>query len=151
MTDRTEKTENFTDEERQAMKDRAKETRAARTRKKKDPEAIRREGEQELLGKLADLPDDEREIGEALHKLVSETAPELVPRTYYGMPAWAKDGKVLCFYQPASKFKVRYGTFGFETNSNLDDGHVWPTSFAVTKLDEDGLAFFADLVRRAVS
>lgn len=74
-----------------------------------------------------------------------------MPRTYYGMPAWGKDGKVLCFFQPAAKFKVRYATFGFETNSNLDDGNVWPTAFAVTKLGDEERAFFAELVRRAAS
>lgn len=149
--DRAADNQNFTDEERQAMKDRAKETRTARSRKKKDPEEIRREGEEELLGKLAELPDDDRVLGEALHRLVSENAPSLVPRTYYGMPAWAKDGKVLCFFQPASKFKVRYATFGFETQATLDDGNIWPTSFAVTKLDKADLDFFAELVRRAVA
>lgn len=149
--DRTKENQNFTDEERQAMKDRAKETRTARSRKKKDPEEARREGEQELLAKLAELPDDDRVIGEALHELVSQTAPQLVPRTYYGMPAWAKDGKVLCFFQPASKFKVRYGTFGFETPATLDDGNIWPTSYAVTRLEKADLEFFADLVRRATA
>ncbi len=147
---RTDENENFTDEERQAMKDRVKETRTARSRKKKTPEEARAEGEAELRAKLDELDGSDRELGEALHRLVTENAPSLVPRTYYGMPAWAKDGKVLCFFQPASKFKVRYATFGFETGANLDDGNVWPTSFAVTKLDADDLAFLADLVRRAV-
>ncbi len=149
--DRTEETTNFTAEERQAMKDRAKETRAARSRKKKDPEEIRREGEAEVRAKLAELPDADRELGERLHAMVTETAPHLVPRTYYGMPAWGKDGKVLCFFQPASKFKVRYATFGFETIANLDDGNIWPTSYAVTKLDDDDVAFLAELVRRAAN
>ena len=148
---RTDANENFTDEERQAMKDRAKETRTARSRKKKTPEEARAEGEAELRAKLDELSGDDREIGEALHRLVSENAPELVPRTYYGMPAWAKDGKVLCFFQPASKFKVRYATFGFETGAGLDDGNVWPTSFAVTKLDAADLDFLAGVIRRAVS
>lgn len=107
---RTDDNENFTDEERQAMKDRAKETRTARSRKKKTPEEARAEGEAELRAKLDELTGSDREIGEALHALVTENAPTLVPRTYYGMPAWAKDGKVLCFFQPASKFKVRYAT-----------------------------------------
>ncbi|WP_309127169.1 DUF1801 domain-containing protein [Microbacterium sp.] len=144
-------TANFTAEEREAMKAAASEKRTARSRAKKDPETVRREGEAELLGKLAELSGDDREIGEALHKLVTENAPHLIPRTYYGMPAWGKDGKVLCFFQPASKFKVRYATFGFETISNLNDGNVWPTSFAVTKLGEKDLAFLAELVRRAAS
>ena len=148
---RTDANENFTDEERQAMKDRAKETRTARSRKKKTPEEARAEGEAELRAKLDELSGDDREIGEALHRLVTENAPDLVPRTYYGMPAWAKDGKVLCFFQPASKFKVRYATFGFETGAALDDGNVWPTSFAVTKLDAADLDFLAGVIRRAVS
>ena len=150
MAGKTE-TQNFTDEERQAMKDRAKESRTARSRAKKDPETLRREGEDDLLQKIAELPEEDRVLAEALHKLVSENAPHLMPRTYYGMPAWGKDGKVLCFFQPASKFKVRYGTFGFETPAALDDGNVWPTSFAVTRLDKADLEFFSELVRRAAS
>ncbi len=148
---RTDENENFTDEERQAMKDRAKETRTARSRKKKTPEEARAEGEAELRAKLDELTGSDREIGEALHALVTENAPSLVPRTYYGMPAWAKDGKVLCFFQPASKFKVRYATFGFETGAALDEGNVWPTSFAITTLEAADLDFLAGLVRRAVS
>jgi uncharacterized protein YdhG (YjbR/CyaY superfamily) len=147
---RTDDNENFTEEERQAMKDRAKETRTARSRKKKTPEEVRAEGEAELRAKLDELSGDDRAIGEALHRLVTENAPSLIPRTYYGMPAWAKDGKVLCFFQPASKFKVRYATFGFETGAALDDGNVWPTSFAVTKLDAADETFFAEVIRRAV-
>ena len=147
---RTDDNENFTEEERQAMKDRAKETRTARSRKKKTPEEVRAEGEAELRAKLDELSGDDRAIGEALHRLVTENAPSLIPRTYYGMPAWAKDGKVLCFFQPASKFKVRYATFGFETGAALDDGNVWPTSFAVTKLDAADEKFFAEVIRRAV-
>ncbi|MDQ0614615.1 uncharacterized protein YdhG (YjbR/CyaY superfamily) [Microbacterium sp. W4I4] len=145
------KTANFTDVELAAMKETAAERRTARSRSKKDPEQIRREGEEELLGKLAELSDDDRELGEALHKLVTETAPHLVPRTYYGMPAWGKDGKVLCFFQAASKFKVRYATFGFDPTAALDDGNVWPTSFAVTKLGAKELDFLGELIRRAAS
>ncbi|MFD5214114.1 iron chaperone [Microbacterium sp. NPDC058345] len=148
---KTGETANFTAEEREAMKAAASEKRTARSRAKKDPEQVRREGEAEVLAKIAELSGSDKEIAEALHELVGENAPHLVPRTYYGMPAWGKDGKVLCFFQPASKFKVRYATFGFETNANLDDGDVWPTSFAVTKLGEKERAFFADLVRRAAS
>lgn len=148
---RTEDNTNFTDEERQAMKDRAKETKTARSRKKKTPEEARAEGEAELRAKLDELTGSDRELGEALHELVSENAPELMPRTYYGMPAWAKDGKVLCFFQPATKFKVRYATFGFETGASLDDGNVWPTSFAVTKLDAADREFLAALIRQAAA
>ena len=148
---RTDDNENFTEEERQAMKDRAKETRTARSRKKKTPEEVRAEGEAELRAKLDELSGDDRAIGEALHRLVTENAPSLIPRTYYGMPAWAKDGKVLCFFQASSKFKVRYCTFGFEQPANLDDGNMWPTSYAITALSEADEQRLADLVTQAVS
>ncbi|WP_353112452.1 DUF1801 domain-containing protein [Microbacterium sp.] len=151
MADRTADNGNFTAEERAAMKDRAKETRAARSRTKKSPEEVYAEGLAEIETKIAELPDADRTIVEQLHALVLEHAPHLVPRTYYGMPAWAKDGKVLCFFQPASKFKVRYATFGFETPANLDDGRIWPTSYAVTELGPEEREFFAALVRRAAS
>lgn len=146
------RTEIFSDEERAAMKEKVRESRATRSRAKKDPVEVRREGEAEVRGKLAEMPDDDRALGEALHALVTEVAPHLVPRTYYGMPAYAdEDGKVVCFFKPRSKFKVRYATFEFDQAANLDDGPVWPTSFAVTRLGDDELAFFADLVRRAAS
>jgi len=141
--------EGFSAEERAAMKERAKEVRTKRSRKKVDPETARAEGEAELLAKIAELPADDRVLAEKLHAMVSENAPHLVPRTYYGMPAWGKDGKVLCFFQPKSKFKVRYGTFGFEQPAALDDGIVWPTAYAVTDLDDAALEFLAALVRRA--
>jgi uncharacterized protein YdhG (YjbR/CyaY superfamily) len=147
----SEKEENFTAEEREAMKARVAEAKTARSRKKKTPEEVRAEGEQEILAKIAELPDADRALAEKLHALVSENAPHLVPRTYYGMPAWGKDGKVLCFFQPASKFKVRYGTFGFETISNLDEGTVWPTAYAVTDLTKKDLAFLAERIRQAAS
>ncbi|MFB7249554.1 iron chaperone [Microbacterium sp. NPDC056234] len=144
-------TKNFTDEEREAMKAAAAEKKTARSRAKKTPEQARAEGEAEVLAKIAELPEPDRTLATKLHELVSENAPHLVPRTYYGMPAWGKDGKVLCFFQPASKFKVRYGTFGFETNSNLDDGTVWPTSYAVTDLTDADLTFLAERIRLAAS
>ncbi|WP_243228412.1 iron chaperone [Microbacterium sp. CIAB417] len=144
-------TKNFTDEEREAMKAAAAEKKTARSRAKKTPEQARAEGEAEVLAKIAELPEPDKALAEKLHALVSENAPHLVPRTYYGMPAWGKDGKVLCFFQPASKFKVRYGTFGFETIANLDEGTVWPTSYAVTDLTEDDLAFLAERIRQAAS
>lgn len=135
-------TDTFTAEERAAMKERAKELKAAK-RTKADPL-------QELLEKIAALPDDDRRLAERIHQIVTDTAPQLTPRTYYGMPAWAKDGKVLCFFQPASKFKVRYGTLGFETTAALDDGAMWPTSFAVTEIGPQEEQRIRDLVRRAV-
>lgn len=144
-------TKNFTDEEREAMKAAASEKKTARSRAKKTPEQARAEGEAEVLAKIADLPEPDKTLATKLHALVTENAPHLVPRTYYGMPAWGKDGKVLCFFQPASKFKVRYGTFGFETNSNLDDGTVWPTSYAVTDLTDADLTFLAERIRLAAS
>lgn len=144
-------TKNFTDEEREAMKAAAAEKKTARSRAKKTPEQARAEGEAEVRAKIAELPEPDRTLATKLHELVSENAPHLVPRTYYGMPAWGKDGKVLCFFQPASKFKVRYGTFGFETNSNLDDGTVWPTSYAVTDLTDADLTFLAERIRLAAS
>lgn len=142
---------NFTAEEREAMKDRVQEAKSARSRKKKDPATVRPEGEAEVLAKIAELPEEDRVLAEKLHALVSENAPALVPRTYYGMPAWGKDGKVLCFFQQKSKFKVRYATFGFEAVANLDDGTLWPTSYAVTGLTDADLEFLAERVRQAAS
>ncbi|RUQ06072.1 MULTISPECIES: hypothetical protein [Microbacterium] len=142
---------NFTAEEREAMQAAAKEARTRRSRAKKSPEELRAAGEADLKQAVAKLTDEDKLLAEKLHELVSEVAPELVPRTYYGMPAWGRDGKVLCFFQPASKFKVRYGTFGFEPISNLDDGTVWPTAYAVTALTEKDLEFLAGRIRQAIS
>lgn len=148
----TEKTVNFTDDERAAMKARTKEVRTARSRAKKSPEEVYAEGLAEVQEKLAGLPDEDRMLGEQLHALVTENAPHLVPRTYYGMPAWANAaGKVVCFFKPKSKFKVRYATFEFDTAAALDDGDVWPVSFAVTRLGDADRELFAALVRRAAS
>ena len=144
---RTEDTESWTDAERDAMKERAKELKA---QSRRSPEQERAEGEQELLGKIADMPEADRAIAQRLHEIVSATAPALTPRTYYGMPAWAKDGKVLCFYQPAAKFKARYGTFGFNDDALLDDGDQWATSWAIRKLTPAGERAIADLVKKAV-
>ncbi|MFJ4172542.1 iron chaperone [Microbacterium sp. NPDC089696] len=146
-----EKETGFSAEEREAMKAAADDKKKARSRAKKSPEEVRAEGEADLKASLAKLSDADRAIAEGLHDLVSEVAPELVPRTYYGMPAWAKDGKVLCFFQPASKFKTRYGTFGFEQPANLDDGTLWPTAYAVLELDAANREFLAERVRAAVS
>lgn len=149
---KTDKTVVFSDEERAAMKAASAERRTARSRGKKDPAEVRREGEAEVLAKLAEMPDDDRTLGEALHAMVAEAAPHLVPRTYYGMPAYANEaGKVVCFYKPSSKFKVRYSTFEFEQAANLDDGAVWPTAYAVTALGDEEIAFLAERVRRAAS
>jgi uncharacterized protein YdhG (YjbR/CyaY superfamily) len=129
----------FTDEERAAMKDRAKEVRRG---KKKD-------GAADLLEKIAELEGADRVMAERLHELITEHVPELAPRTYYGMPAWAKDGKVLCFFQPALKFKTRYATFGFNDNAMLDDGEMWPAAYALTELTPTGERTIVDLVKRA--
>jgi uncharacterized protein YdhG (YjbR/CyaY superfamily) len=140
---------NFTAEERDAMKAAAAEKKTARSRAKKTPEEARAEGEADLQAAIAKLSDDDRVIAEGLHALVFEAAPHLVPRTYYGMPAWGKDGKVLCFFQPASKFKTRYSTFGFEQPAQLDDGTMWPVAYAVLELDEANRSFLAERIRLA--
>lgn len=142
---------NFTAEEREAMKAAAAEKKTARSRAKKSPEEVRAEGEADIKAAIDKLSDADRVIASGLHALVSEVAPQLVPRTYYGMPAWGKDGKVLCFFQPASKFKTRYGTFGFEQPANLDDGTLWPTAYAVLELDDANRTFLAERIRLAVS
>jgi len=142
---------NFSAEEREAMQAAAKEARTRRSRAKKSPEELRAAGEADIKEAIDKLVAEDQVLANKLHTLVSEVAPDLVPRTYYGMPAWGRDGKVLCFFQPASKFKVRYGTFGFEPISNLDDGTVWPTAYAVTDLTEADLEFLADRIRQAIS
>lgn len=145
-------TANFSKEERDAMKAAAAERRTTRARGKKDPDEIRREGEADVLAKIADMPDDDRALGEKLHALVSQVAPHLFPRTYYGMPAYANSaGKVVCFYKPRSKFKVRYSTFEFDQAANLDDGAIWPTAYAVIELGDEQLAFLGERVRVAAS
>ena len=146
-----EKEKNFSAEEREAMQAAAKEARTRRSRAKKSPEELRAAGEADIKEAIEKLTPEDQALSNKLHALVSEVAPELVPRTYYGMPAWGRDGKVLCFFQPASKFKVRYGTFGFEPISNLDDGTVWPTAYAVTDLTKSDLEFLAERIRLAIS
>ena len=146
-----EKEKNFSAEEREAMQAAAKEARTRRSRAKKSPEELRAAGEADIKEAIQKLTPEDQALSEKLHALVSDVAPELVPRTYYGMPAWGRDGKVLCFFQPASKFKVRYGTFGFEPISNLDDGTVWPTAYAVTDLTKADLEFLAERIRLAIS
>lgn len=136
----------FTPEERAAMRERAKELKAE-ARVSKDREA----GERDLLAKLAELPKPDRSMAEKIHAIVTASAPDLMPRTWYGMPAYAKDGKVVCFFTPASKFKERYASFGFNAAANLDDGNMWPTSFALTKLTPAEEQRIAALVKQAVS
>ena len=136
----------WTDEERAAMQESARERKAASRR---TPDEERAEGLRELLEKIADMPEADRGMAQRIHAVVSENAPTLVPRTYYGMPAYAKDGKVICFFQPASKFKVRYATFGFQPDARLDKGAMWPVAFALTALTASEEARIAALVKKA--
>jgi uncharacterized protein YdhG (YjbR/CyaY superfamily) len=145
----TRSTENiWSDEERAAMQASAKERKKAA---KLSPQEERAAGEAEVQAKIADMPKDDRIMGERIHALVTKAAPSLVPKTYYGMPAYAKDGKVICFYKPASKFKVRYSTFEFQPDARLDDGEMWPVSFAVTELTPRTEARITELVKKAAS
>lgn len=144
-------TKNFTAEEREAMQAAAQEAKAKRSRAKKSPEEQRAAGEADLREAIAKLPDEnDKKLATALHELVMEVAPDLMPRTYYGMPGWGKDGKVLCFFQPASKFKVRYGTFGFEPISNLDEGTMWPTAYALLELTPANRTLLTERIRLAI-
>jgi len=136
----------FTDEERAAVQATARER---KSQARLSPEEEREAGEQEVRAKIAEMPTADRVMGERIHELVTGKAPVLVPRTYYGMPAYAKDGKVICFFKPASKFKVRYATFEFQPDARLDDGEMWPVSFAVAKLTASVEARIAELVKKA--
>jgi len=141
----------WTDEERAAMQESAKERKAASRRGKSDPEAERADGESDIRGRIADMPETERAMAERLHAIISDSAPVLMPRTYYGMPAYSKEGKTICFFQPPSKFKVRYWTLGFQPEATLDDGDMWPNAYALTKLTSKVEAQIADLVKKSVS
>jgi uncharacterized protein YdhG (YjbR/CyaY superfamily) len=136
----------FSDEEKAAMKARAQELKAE-ARANKDRAA----GESDVREAIAAMTGSDRDIAEKIHEIVKATAPSLMPRTWYGMPAYTKDGKVVCFFQSAVKFKTRYPTFGFQHDANLDDGNMWPVAFAVTKLTAAEEAKLVDLVKRAVS
>ena len=143
------KSEGFTDEERAAMKERAQELKAeARPgpRAKKD-----KDGERDVLAKIAEMPEPDRAMAQRIHAIIKASAPALSPKTWYGMPAYAKDGKVVCYFTPASKFKERYATLGFNDTANLDEGTTWPTSFALTELTADADARIGALVKKAVS
>ena len=136
----------FTDAERSAMKERAKELKSdARADKDKA------DGESAVLAKIAEMPDSDRAMAQRIHEIVKASAPVLTPKTWYGMPAYARDGKVVCFFTPADKFKARYATFGFNDDANLDEGTMWPTSFALTKLTSADEARIGALVKKAVS
>ncbi len=136
----------WTDEEKAAMRESARERKAAS--KPGSPEE-RAEGESDVRAKIAEMPEPDRGLAERIHELVAAAAPSFVPRTYYGMPAYAKDGKTICFFKPASKFKERYSTFGFETRARLDDGEMWPVAFAVTELTPRAEAQITALVKKA--
>jgi uncharacterized protein YdhG (YjbR/CyaY superfamily) len=137
----------FTAEERAAMKERARELKAE-TREKKDRAA----GEKAVLAKIAEMPGPDRAMAKRLHAIIKDSAPDLSPKTWYGMPAYAnKDGKVVCYFTPASKFKERYATFGFNADAHLDEGTMWPTSWALTKLTAADEAKIGALVKKAVS
>ncbi len=136
--------EGFTVEERAAMKERAQELKAAARR------GSRADGESAVLAKIAEMPEPDRAMAERLHAIIKASAPALSPKTWYGMPAYAKDGKVVCFFQGASKFNSRYATFGFSDAANLDEGAMWPTSFALTELTAAAEAKIAALVKKAV-
>jgi uncharacterized protein YdhG (YjbR/CyaY superfamily) len=141
-----ESAEGWTADERAAIKERAKEMKAeARARASKE------DGERDVLAKIAEMPESDRVMAERIHALVKANAPGLTPRTWYGMPAYAKDGKVVCFFKSADKFKSRYATFGFEEAAMVDDGTMWPTSFALTELTTADAATIGALVKKAVS
>src|SRR5881296_1495969 len=130
----------FTDEERAAMKERAQELKADKA-----------DGESDVLAKIAEMPEPDRAMAERLHAVIKASAPGLSPRTWYGMPAYAKDDKVVCFFQSAHKFKARYATFGFSDKANLDEGTVWPVAFALKELTAAAEARIGALVKKAVS
>ena len=137
-----EKSKGFTAEERAAMKERAREQKA---------EAQRADGERAVLAKIAEMQMQDRAMAERLHEIVKANAPDLSPRTWYGMPAYARDGKVVCFFQSAGKFDTRYATFSFSDKANLDEGAMWPTSFALKELTDTEESTISALLKRAVS
>jgi uncharacterized protein YdhG (YjbR/CyaY superfamily) len=138
----------FTDDERAAMKERARELKAAARR---GPGAAKADGESEVLAKISQMPERDRVMAERIHAIVKASAPDLSPRTYYGMPAYARDGKVVCFFKAAHKFKTRYATLGFSDQANLDEGALWPTDFALLELTAEAEARIGALVKQAVS
>jgi uncharacterized protein YdhG (YjbR/CyaY superfamily) len=138
----------FTPEERAAMKEHARELKATARR---SPRTAKADGESDVLAKIAEMTETDRAMAERIHAIVKASAPELSPRTWYGMPAYAKDGKVVCFFQSAQKFNARYATLGFSDQANLDDGGMWPTYFALAELTAADEARIGALVKQAVS
>jgi uncharacterized protein YdhG (YjbR/CyaY superfamily) len=142
------KREGFTDDERGAIQERAKELKASARR---GAPADKADGESEVLAKIAEMTEPDRAMAERVHAVIKASAPDLSPRTWYGMPAYANDGRVVCFFQPAQKFKSRYATLGFNDGANLDEGTMWPTAFALTKLTKADEKRIAALVKRAMT
>jgi len=138
----------FTDEERAAMQERAQELKAEARR---GPRARKADGERDVLAKIAEMPEPDRAMAERLHAIIKTSAPALSPRTWYGMPAYAKDGNVVCFFQSAHRFKARYATFGFSDKANLDEGTMWPVAFALKQLTATGEVRIGALVKKAGS
>ena len=138
----------LSEEERAAMQETVRERKKAA---KLSPEEARAQGEADVQAKIAEMPEADRAIATRIHELVRATAADLVPRTFYGMPAYAKDGKVICFFQAKSKFRVRYSTFGFQPDAKLDDEELWPVAFAITKLTPAGEKRIAELIKKAAS
>jgi uncharacterized protein YdhG (YjbR/CyaY superfamily) len=138
----------FTAEERAAMQERARELKASARR---GPRADEADGESDVLAKIAEMPEHDRAMAERLHAIIKASAPALSPRTWYGQPAYARDGNVVCFFQSAQKFKTRYATLGFSDKAHLDEGAMWPTSYALTELTAADEARIAALVKKAVS
>lgn len=143
----TKKTETFTDEERAAMKERAQEVKASARRGSRADKAA--EDEAAVVAKIAEMQDSDRVMAERIHAVVKASVPGLAPKLWYGMPAYAKDGKVVCFFQSAQKFNARYATFGFNDKAELDEGTMWPTAFALTQLTAADEARIGELVKRA--
>jgi uncharacterized protein YdhG (YjbR/CyaY superfamily) len=144
----TQKSEGFTEEERAAMKERARELKGEARRGSRAGKA---DGEGDVLAKIAEMPEPDRAMAERLHAIVKTSAPALSPKTWYGMPAYARDGKVVCFFQSAQKFKTRYATFGFSDQANLDEGAMWPTAFALKELTAPDETRIAALMKKALS
>lgn len=143
-TSKGSKSKGFTDFEKQAMKERAKELKA-----EQKMNSDRATGEKAVLDRIASMPEPDRSLAKQFHKIVTETAPQLMPRTWYSMPAYAKDGKVVCFFQDAKKFESRYASFGFSDTANLDDGNMWATGYALTKMTPAEEAKIRTLVKKA--
>jgi uncharacterized protein YdhG (YjbR/CyaY superfamily) len=144
----TKASEGFTAEERAAMRERARELKGSGRRGSRGAKA---DGERDVLAKIAEMPAADRAMAERVHAVIKDSAPALSPKTWYGMPAYAKDGKVVCFFQSAVKFKSRYATLGFSDTAELDDGDMWPTSFALKRLTAPEEAKISALVKQAVS